>query len=47
MGRLTINLAPADVKKEGPIFDLPMAMGILATRSMVPLDALSDYAFIG
>jgi len=30
MGRTTINLAPADVKKEGPIFDLPIALGMLA-----------------
>ncbi len=29
MGRTTINLAPADVKKEGPSFDLPIALGIL------------------
>ena len=29
--RLTINLAPADIKKEGPIFDLPIALGVLAT----------------
>ena len=30
MGRTTINLAPADVKKEGPSFDLPIALGMLA-----------------
>src|SRR6266849_6157615 len=30
MGRTTINLAPADIKKEGPSFDLPIAIGILA-----------------
>ncbi|HTA30271.1 MAG TPA: magnesium chelatase domain-containing protein, partial [Candidatus Cybelea sp.] len=30
MGRTTINLAPADVKKEGPSFDLPIAIGMLA-----------------
>jgi len=47
MGRLTINLAPADVKKEGPIFDLPMALGILATLSMVPQENLADCALIG
>ena len=29
-GRITINLAPADIKKEGPAFDLPIAIGILA-----------------
>ena len=32
-GRLTINLAPADVKKEGPSFDLPIAIGILAKKN--------------
>ena len=31
-GRLTVNLAPADIKKEGPSFDLPIAMGVLATK---------------
>lgn len=33
--RLTINLAPADTKKEGPIFDLPMAVGILAASGQI------------
>ena len=33
MGRTTINLAPADVKKEGPSFDLPIAVGILAVTN--------------
>ena len=32
-GRTTINLAPADVKKEGPSFDLPIAVGMVAARS--------------
>ena len=30
MGRTTINLAPADIRKEGPSFDLPIALGMLA-----------------
>jgi len=47
IGRLTINLAPADVKKEGPIFDLPMAIGILATLGMVPQENLTDCALLG
>ena len=35
--RITINLAPADMKKEGPSFDLPIAMGVLiATREIIP-----------
>src|SRR5664279_5664801 len=33
--RLTINLAPADVKKEGPSFDLPMAVGILLANEQI------------
>ena len=35
MGRTTINLAPADVKKEGPSFDLPIAVGILAVSEQM------------
>jgi magnesium chelatase family protein len=35
VGRVTINLAPADVKKEGPSFDLPMALGILAASEQL------------
>jgi magnesium chelatase family protein len=35
-----VNLAPADVRKEGPAYDLPMAIGILAVSEQVPLDAL-------
>lgn len=34
--RITINLAPADIKKEGPNFDLPIAIGILAATSQIP-----------
>ena len=47
-GRLTVNLAPADIKKEGPSFDLPIAMGVLATKKEnVPQDALKDFAMVG
>lgn len=38
MGRCTINLAPADVKKEGPSFDLPIALGILAASEQMETD---------
>lgn len=40
MGRTTINLAPADVKKEGPSFDLPIALGMLAATEAIPVKAL-------
>jgi len=46
-GRVTINLAPADIKKEGPSFDLPMAAGVLATEGDIPADALEQYAMVG
>ncbi|NLB59908.1 MAG: YifB family Mg chelatase-like AAA ATPase, partial [Lentisphaerae bacterium] len=47
-GRLTINLAPADIRKEGPHFDLPIAIGVLASENDdVPREALQDFAMIG
>jgi len=45
--RLTINLAPADIKKEGPIFDLPIALGVLATMGDIPFEALEHFALVG
>ncbi len=45
--RITINLAPADVPKEGGRFDLPIAIGILAASDQIPQQALSDNEFIG
>ncbi len=45
--KITINLAPADIKKEGPAFDLPMALGILAASEIVPTTKLSEYIFLG
>ena len=45
--RITVNLAPADVKKEGSGFDLPMAVGILAATGMVPKDSYSDHLILG
>ena len=47
MGRLTINLAPADVKKEGPSFDLPIAIGILAASEQIETNRLTEYALVG
>lgn len=43
----TINLAPADIKKEGAAFDLPMAIGVLSAHGLVPADHLSDYMIMG
>lgn len=47
MGRTTINLAPADVKKEGPSFDLPIALGMLAATESIPIESLSGYCVVG
>src|SRR6266853_479350 len=47
MGRTTINLAPADVKKEGPSFDLPIAIGILAVNEQIVTPYLDDFAIVG
>jgi magnesium chelatase family protein len=45
--RITINLAPADLPKEGGRFDLPIAIGILAASGQLPLKVLERYEFIG
>lgn len=45
--RMTINLAPADLPKEGSGFDLPMAIGILAVSGQIPTDSLENYLFVG
>jgi magnesium chelatase family protein len=45
--RLTVNLAPADLRKEGPAYDLPIAVGILAASQQVWPDRLEDALFIG
>ncbi len=45
--RITVNLAPANIKKEGTGFDLPMALGILAATGIIPENALSGYLFLG
>ena len=47
MGRTTINLAPADVKKEGPSFDLPIALGILAASEQIETDQLDNFVTVG
>ncbi|MES9899351.1 MAG: YifB family Mg chelatase-like AAA ATPase [Sedimenticola sp.] len=45
--RTTINLAPADLPKEGGRFDLAIALGVLAASGQIPLQALSGYEFLG
>ena len=45
--RITVNLAPADVKKEGAAFDLPMAIGILAATEVVQKARLEHYFILG
>src|ERR1041384_950328 len=47
MGRTTINLAPADVKKEGPSFDLPIAIGVLAASEQIETDQLDNFIAVG
>lgn len=46
-GRITVNLAPADLKKEGPAYDLPIALGLLATSGVIHPDSLQDTLVIG
>lgn len=45
--RITINLAPADLPKEGAHYDLPIAIGLLAAIGAIPLDAIEGFAVIG
>ena len=45
--RITVNLAPADLPKDGGRFDLPIALGILAASGQIPLEALHEYEFLG
>jgi len=45
--KVTVNLAPADLPKEGSHFDLPIALGLMAALGAIPGDALSDYVVIG
>lgn len=42
-----VNLAPADIRKEGPAYDLPIAVGILAATGYLPTDRLSNFWLIG
>jgi len=44
---VTVNLAPADIKKEGTGFDLPIAVGILAAEGCIRSETLQDYILVG
>jgi magnesium chelatase family protein len=44
---ITVNLAPADLPKDGGRFDLPIALGILAASGQIPREALDGYEFLG
>lgn len=46
-GVTTVNLAPADLKKEGPGFDLPIAISLIAHRARIPIPVLSETAMTG
>jgi magnesium chelatase family protein len=45
--RITVNLAPADLPKEGSHYDLPIALGIMAAIGAIPADALANYTVLG
>lgn len=47
LGRITINLAPADIKKEGPVYDLPIAIGILTATGQLSPDSTQKGAYLG
>lgn len=44
---ITVNLAPADLRKEGPIYDLPIAVALLAATGKIQTDILGEYAMAG
>ncbi|MDL2294208.1 YifB family Mg chelatase-like AAA ATPase [Ruminococcaceae bacterium OttesenSCG-928-D13] len=46
VSRITVNLAPADVRKTGPVYDLPVLLGLLAASEQLPVPP-PDHAFIG
>jgi len=45
--KIIINMAPADIKKEGSSYDLPLAIGILAASSQIKSEIISDYVIMG
>ena len=47
ISRITVNLAPADIKKEGPAYDLPIAVGILVADGQLPKEGFQKSIFVG
>src|ERR671929_81642 len=45
--RITVNLAPAYLRKAGPAFDLPLAVAVLAASAQLPVEAVADCAVVG
>ena len=45
--RITVNLAPADLPKEGSHYDLPIALGVMAAMGAIPADALNGFTVLG
>ena len=45
--KITINMAPADLRKEGSAYDLPIALGILSASNQITASAISDYLIMG
>ncbi len=46
-GRTTVNLAPADIKKEGPSFDLPIALGMISVTEGIDTSPFEKFSFVG
>lgn len=45
--RVTVNLAPADIRKDGAGFDLPMAIGLMAAQGLIEAKALAEQMMVG
>ncbi len=45
--KITVNLAPADTKKEGPVYDLPIALGILKASDQIKSDKINEFIILG
>ena len=47
IGRITVNLAPADLRKEGPVFDLPIAIGLLVASGQLAGSRFAEHVYMG